>query len=368
MGRRRYVTDDTSRNSLLIAITTLGEGWHNNHHYYQASARNGFFWWEIDVTYYVPQGAQLGRPRARPQGAQRRDAGRQPGEGRQLRHRHVQGATGPGPRPRWPTPTPTSGSKVADSRVHAAECAGASKRRGHRAGHRGRARWCSTSSCRRSLASAEELALHHPPRQPRARTARRLRAAGCRRLDRACADGYVRPHGRPRPITRQRRRYDGAQGAVAARRRLDQGIEVLGRLVPLSRRISRLVGAYVVVVGRCRRRHDRRRPAVALLAGVVDRRARPPGPRRGAARPGGDALALPPGPGRGAADPRPGWRPCPTWPVTTAPSSPAWCVTPRCRRGRAAADLAARPTSGAPVACCWPPTTTCRATAPCSPS
>jgi stearoyl-CoA desaturase (Delta-9 desaturase) len=53
MGRRRYVTDDTSRNSLLIAITTLGEGWHNNHHYYQAAARNGFFWWEVDVTYYV---------------------------------------------------------------------------------------------------------------------------------------------------------------------------------------------------------------------------------------------------------------------------------------------------------------------------
>jgi stearoyl-CoA desaturase (delta-9 desaturase) len=52
MGRRRYVTDDTSRNSALVAITTLGEGWHNNHHYYQASARNGFFWWEIDVTYY----------------------------------------------------------------------------------------------------------------------------------------------------------------------------------------------------------------------------------------------------------------------------------------------------------------------------
>ena len=38
---------------MLIAITTLGEGWHNNHHYYQASARNGFFWWELDVTYYV---------------------------------------------------------------------------------------------------------------------------------------------------------------------------------------------------------------------------------------------------------------------------------------------------------------------------
>ncbi|MEY4131152.1 MAG: hypothetical protein RLZZ31_1276 [Actinomycetota bacterium] len=53
IGRRRYKTEDTSRNNLFIAITTLGEGWHNNHHYYQASARNGFFWWEIDVTYYV---------------------------------------------------------------------------------------------------------------------------------------------------------------------------------------------------------------------------------------------------------------------------------------------------------------------------
>lgn len=52
VGRRRYVTEDTSRNNLLIAITTLGEGWHNNHHYYQSSARNGFFWWEIDMTYW----------------------------------------------------------------------------------------------------------------------------------------------------------------------------------------------------------------------------------------------------------------------------------------------------------------------------
>lgn len=52
-GRRRYETDDTSRNSLLIALLTGGEGWHNNHHHYQASARQGFFWWEIDPTFYV---------------------------------------------------------------------------------------------------------------------------------------------------------------------------------------------------------------------------------------------------------------------------------------------------------------------------
>ena len=52
-GKRRYETDDTSRNSLLIALLTGGEGWHNNHHHYQASVRQGFFWWEIDPTYYV---------------------------------------------------------------------------------------------------------------------------------------------------------------------------------------------------------------------------------------------------------------------------------------------------------------------------
>ncbi|MBL9206504.1 MAG: acyl-CoA desaturase [Opitutaceae bacterium] len=52
MGRRRFKTDDDSRNSFILAISTLGEGWHNNHHRYQASTRNGFYWWEIDPTYY----------------------------------------------------------------------------------------------------------------------------------------------------------------------------------------------------------------------------------------------------------------------------------------------------------------------------
>ncbi|MDJ0867667.1 MAG: acyl-CoA desaturase [Myxococcota bacterium] len=52
-GRRRYVTTDASRNSLVMALLTFGEGWHNNHHYYQSSANMGFFWWEIDLSYYV---------------------------------------------------------------------------------------------------------------------------------------------------------------------------------------------------------------------------------------------------------------------------------------------------------------------------
>ncbi len=51
-GTRRYPTKDTSRNNPLLALITLGEGWHNNHHHYQSSARQGFFWWEYDLTYY----------------------------------------------------------------------------------------------------------------------------------------------------------------------------------------------------------------------------------------------------------------------------------------------------------------------------
>ena len=52
-GKIRYKTADTSRNSFLLALVTLGEGWHNNHHYYSASARMGFFWWEVDISYYT---------------------------------------------------------------------------------------------------------------------------------------------------------------------------------------------------------------------------------------------------------------------------------------------------------------------------
>lgn len=51
-GRRRFETSDDSRNSWLLALVTLGEGWHNNHHHYPSSARQGFYWWEIDLTYY----------------------------------------------------------------------------------------------------------------------------------------------------------------------------------------------------------------------------------------------------------------------------------------------------------------------------
>jgi stearoyl-CoA desaturase (delta-9 desaturase) len=52
-GTRRYKTTDDSRNNWLVALLTLGEGWHNNHHHYQSCARQGFKWWEIDMSYYA---------------------------------------------------------------------------------------------------------------------------------------------------------------------------------------------------------------------------------------------------------------------------------------------------------------------------
>jgi len=52
-GGRRFATPDTSRSNWLLAIITLGEGWHNNHHHYRSSTNQGFYWWEIDVSFYV---------------------------------------------------------------------------------------------------------------------------------------------------------------------------------------------------------------------------------------------------------------------------------------------------------------------------
>jgi fatty-acid desaturase len=50
-GYRNYETDDNSRNNMLVAIITNGEGWHNNHHADPSSASNQHRWWEFDLTY-----------------------------------------------------------------------------------------------------------------------------------------------------------------------------------------------------------------------------------------------------------------------------------------------------------------------------
>ncbi|MEM0952024.1 MAG: acyl-CoA desaturase [Cyanobacteria bacterium P01_H01_bin.74] len=52
-GAQRYSTKDNSKNNWMLAIITMGEGWHNNHHFYPNAVRQGFFWWEFDLTYYL---------------------------------------------------------------------------------------------------------------------------------------------------------------------------------------------------------------------------------------------------------------------------------------------------------------------------
>lgn len=51
-GYRNYETSDDSRNNWLVALLTVGEGWHNNHHHDPTSASNQRRWWEFDVTYW----------------------------------------------------------------------------------------------------------------------------------------------------------------------------------------------------------------------------------------------------------------------------------------------------------------------------
>ncbi|MDX1618751.1 MAG: acyl-CoA desaturase [Balneolaceae bacterium] len=52
VGKKRFKTNDDSRNNWFISLITLGEGWHNNHHRFPSSERQGFYWWEIDVSHY----------------------------------------------------------------------------------------------------------------------------------------------------------------------------------------------------------------------------------------------------------------------------------------------------------------------------
>jgi stearoyl-CoA desaturase (delta-9 desaturase) len=47
-GTRPYATEDMSKNNFLLALPTLGEGWHNNHHAFPAAAQFGQSWWQLD--------------------------------------------------------------------------------------------------------------------------------------------------------------------------------------------------------------------------------------------------------------------------------------------------------------------------------
>lgn len=53
VGSKPFPTKDNSRNNWLLALITLGEGWHNNHHFAPGCARQGFSWWQLDISYYL---------------------------------------------------------------------------------------------------------------------------------------------------------------------------------------------------------------------------------------------------------------------------------------------------------------------------
>jgi len=52
-GRRRFATDDESRNLLWLSLLTFGESWHNNHHAFPTSAMHGLRRWELDPSAMV---------------------------------------------------------------------------------------------------------------------------------------------------------------------------------------------------------------------------------------------------------------------------------------------------------------------------
>ena len=78
-GTRRFATPDESRNNFVLALVTLGEGWHNNHHHFMSSVRQGIRWWEVDITYYMLRDAVVGRHHARPAPVPSRRADADPG-------------------------------------------------------------------------------------------------------------------------------------------------------------------------------------------------------------------------------------------------------------------------------------------------
>lgn len=50
IGSQPFCTRTSARNSLITAIITLGEGYHNFHHRFQTDYRNGIRWWQFDPT------------------------------------------------------------------------------------------------------------------------------------------------------------------------------------------------------------------------------------------------------------------------------------------------------------------------------
>jgi stearoyl-CoA desaturase (delta-9 desaturase) len=50
LGTQPLETRDDSRNNAVMAVLTLGAGWHNNHHAFPGSAFTDFRWWQVDAS------------------------------------------------------------------------------------------------------------------------------------------------------------------------------------------------------------------------------------------------------------------------------------------------------------------------------
>jgi stearoyl-CoA desaturase (delta-9 desaturase) len=57
-GRRRFDTDDESRNLAWLSLLSFGESWHNNHHAFPTSAAHGLRWWELDLASLTIRGLE----------------------------------------------------------------------------------------------------------------------------------------------------------------------------------------------------------------------------------------------------------------------------------------------------------------------
>jgi stearoyl-CoA desaturase (delta-9 desaturase) len=57
-GRKRFDTDDESRNLAWLSVLSMGEAWHNNHHAFPTSAAHGLRWYELDVSSLVIRGLE----------------------------------------------------------------------------------------------------------------------------------------------------------------------------------------------------------------------------------------------------------------------------------------------------------------------
>jgi stearoyl-CoA desaturase (delta-9 desaturase) len=53
VGVHSVPSRDQSRNNVVMALLTLGAGWHNNHHAFPGSVRTNFRWYQVDLGYVL---------------------------------------------------------------------------------------------------------------------------------------------------------------------------------------------------------------------------------------------------------------------------------------------------------------------------